>query len=143
MFDIDEPKTLSEQVKELLLVLTVQPVVCGLVNAIGFRLADILEPSALAAVVRLAAFTTTGAFLAMDLAAAGACVLVLRGEQVPELKPLAKVALPLNTAVAAALAIAYFCGGWRANAAAAACGLAAMFLALLLPVRTAPPENGK
>ncbi len=142
MFDLDEPKTLPEQVRELLLVLSVQPIVCGIVNVIGLRLAALHQGSFWGTVILCAAFTTTGAFLGMNLAAAGGCVLVLRGEQAPEMRPLARWSLPLTAAVSLLLPAMFFFGGWRGNAATAAVSLLAMLLATLFPLKS-PPQDKK
>jgi len=141
MFDLDKPLTLPEQVKELVLVLSIQPIVCGIVNIVGFRLAAHYAQPPLASVILLATFLTTGAFLAMNAAAVGACALLLRTGETPELRPLAHWSLALSFVTSLVLVALFFFGGWKGNAAAAGCGLALMLLAMIFPAKMLAPKK--
>jgi len=141
MFDLNRPRTLPEQVKELLLVLSLQPIVCGIVNAVGLRFAAVFHGGWAPTVVKLAAFSVTGSFLVMDAWSVIACVLILREKEDLDIRPLAKFVLPLTALTGLVLAGLFFFGTVFANVAAAGCGLAAMLLIMLCPA--GPPAADK
>ncbi len=135
MFDPNEPKTLPEQIRMLLLVLSLQLIVCGLVNAVGLRFAAAFDRTLVVNLLLFGAGSVTFGFLLMNVMAVTACVLVLRDERELEVRPLARVALPLNAGASCLLLIMFLFGDWTLNAAVAGGALATMFLALVLPAR--------
>jgi len=135
MFGLKEPETLPEQVRLLLIVLSLELIVCGLVNAVGLRFAATFDRTLFVGLILFAAGSVTIGFLAMNAVSLLACVQALRDEEGLEFRPLARIALPLNAGVSLLLLAMLFFGGWTLNACAGGAGLAAMFLALVLPAK--------
>lgn len=142
MADIfQEPKTFPEQVKLLMLVLSFEVILCGIVNTVGKMLAGDHPQALVPKIILLAAFCVTGLCLASNTASVMMSAAAVRGDADPEVKRLAKVAMPLVAAASLLLVAMFFFCGPTANLTAAGCGLAAMFLAMVFPVRRAPDKD--